>query len=178
MHRSLRAATRGELTNKQRQAWRERLPDVAQSTSERERRAEEDELELIQWKKVRCMADKVGNEFTGHITGVTAFGLFVELTEQFVEGLVHISSMADDYYRFVEGQYLLKGENAGKVYRLGDSVQVQLVRVDKNHRQLELGLMDVIQSVRSAPEGLGVRRGSGRRHGVRSLKKRTRKRRR
>jgi ribonuclease R len=178
VHRSLRAATRGELTNKQRQAWRERLPDVAQSTSERERRAEEAERELIQWKKVRFMADKVGNEFTGHITGVTAFGLFVELTEQFVEGLVHISSMADDYYRFVEGQYLLKGENAGKVYRLGDSVQVQLVRVDKNHRQLELGLMDVLQSVRSAPEGLGVRRGSGRRHGVRSLKKRTRKRRR
>ena len=178
VHRSLRAATRGELTNKQRQAWRERLPDVAQSTSERERRAEEAERELIQWKKVRFMADKVGNEFTGHITGVTAFGLFVELTEQFVEGLVHISSMADDYYRFVEGQYLLKGENAGKVYRLGDSVQVQLVRVDKNHRQLELGLMDVLQSVRSAPEGLGVRRDSGRRHGVRSLKKRTRKRRR
>ncbi len=178
VHRSLRAATRGELTNKQRQAWRERLPDVAQSTSERERRAEEAERELIQWKKVRFMADKVGNEFTGHITGVTAFGLFVELTEQFVEGLVHISSMADDYYRFVEGQYLLKGENAGKVYRLGDSVQVQLVRVDKNHRQLELGLMDVLQSVRSAPDGPGIRRDSGRRHGVRSLKKRTRKRRR
>ena len=80
---------------------------------------------------------------------MTAFGLFVELVEQFVEGLVHISSMADDYYRFVESQYLLRGENSGKSYRLGDLVHVQLVRVDRAHRQLELGLTEILEAVRS-----------------------------
>ena len=157
VHRSLRAGTRGELSKSQRRKWSELLPDAARCTSERERRAEEAERELIQWKKVRFMEDKVGDEFTGHITGVTAFGLFVELTEQFVEGLVHISSMADDYYRFVESQYLLKGENSGKVYRLGDLVGVQLVRVDMDHRQLELGLTDVLRSVRAVSDGRRVR---------------------
>ena len=155
------------------------LPDAARCTSERERRAEEAERELIQWKKVRFMEDKVGDEFTGHITGVTAFGLFVELAEQFVEGLVHISSMADDYYRFVETQYLLKGENSGKIYRLGDAVRVQLVRVDKEHRQLDLGLVEVLRSVRKSSDGRGVRsKQKSRKHRGRSESSRTRKRRR
>ena len=64
------------------------------------------------------MADKVGDEFDGYITGVTAFGLFIELIEHFVEGLVHVTTMADDYYRFVEGTHILRGENNGKVYRV------------------------------------------------------------
>ena len=146
VHRALRCREESKLTGRQRRKWTELLPEAARCTSERERRAEEAERELIQWKKVRFMEDKVGDEFTGHITGVTAFGLFVELTEQFVEGLVHISSMAVDYYRFVETQYLLKGENSGKVYRLGDVVRIQLVRVDKEHRQLDLGLVDVLRA--------------------------------
>ena len=74
--------------------WRERLQTLARHTSEKERRAEDAERELVQWKKVRFMANKVGDEFSGYVTGVTAFGLFVELVEQFVEGLVHISSIA------------------------------------------------------------------------------------
>ena len=74
-----------------------------------ERRADEAERELLQWKKVRFMADKVGDEYAGFITGVVPFGLFIELSEHYVEGLVHISSMADDYYRFLEQQHILKG---------------------------------------------------------------------
>ena len=93
---------------------------------------------------VRFMADKVGGEFTGYVVGVTAFGLFVELVEQFVEGLVHVSSMADDYYRYVERHHLWQGESTGKVYRLGDRVRVRLVRVDTAHRQLDLALTDVL----------------------------------
>ena len=95
-----------------------------------ERRADEAERELVQWKKVRFMADKVGDEFDGFITGVAAFGLFIELVEHFVEGLVHISSMADDYYRFLESTHTLRGENTHKTFRLGDRVRVQVVRVD------------------------------------------------
>ncbi len=89
------------------------LPEVARHSSEMERRADDAERELVQWKKVRFMADKVGDEFEGYITGVAAFGLFVQLVEHYVEGLVHVSSMADDYYRFLEKKPLTaRGEHA------------------------------------------------------------------
>jgi ribonuclease R len=94
------------------------------------------------------MADKVGDEYEGYVTGVAPFGLFIELIEHYVEGLVHISSMADDYYRFVEQQHILHGENTRKVYRLGDKVLVQVVRVDLERRQVDLGLVDILESVR------------------------------
>ena len=95
------------------------------------------------------MADKVGDEFEGYITGVTAFGLFIELIEHFVEGLVHVSTMADDYYRFVERAHILRGENNGKVYRLGDRVTVQVVKVDMERRQIDLGLVEILEAVRA-----------------------------
>jgi ribonuclease R len=118
-----------------------------------ERRADDAERELLQWKKVKFMADKVGDEFEGYVTGVAAFGLFVELVEHFVEGLVHVSSMADDYYRFVETGHMLRGENTDKVYRLGDKVQVQVVRVDLDARQIDLGLVDILERVRKGERG-------------------------
>ena len=76
------------------------------------------------------------------------FGLFVELVEHFVEGLVHVSSMGDDYYRFVEQQHTLQGENTKRIYRLGDNVQVQVVRVDMERRQVDLGLVEILEAVR------------------------------
>jgi len=115
-----------------------------------ERRADDAERELLQWKKVRFMADKVGDEYGGFVTGVAPFGLFIELVEHYVEGLVHISSMADDYYRFVEQQHVLYGENTKKTYRLGDKVGVQVVRVDLERRQIDLGLVDILETVRAA----------------------------
>ena len=124
------------------------------------------------------MANKVGDEFSGYVTGVTAFGLFVELVEQFVEGLVHISSMADDYYRFVAPQYLLQGENSGKRYRLGDLVHVQLVRVDPAHRQLELGITEILEAVRSKEGSDGsIRRGRSKKNSVRVPNRKRRRRR-
>ena len=118
----------------------EDLPEIARHTSERERRATDAERELVQWKKVRFMADKVGDEFQGYVTGVSAFGLYIELVEHFVEGMVHVSTMADDYYRFVERAHLLRGEKNGRIYRLGDRVDVQVIRVDLERRQIDLGL--------------------------------------
>ena len=102
VHRMLRESRQGPMTDARREELDEELPEVARHTSEMERRADDAERELLQWKKVRFMADKVGDEFEGYITGVAAFGLFIELIEHYVEGLVHVSSMADDYYRFVE----------------------------------------------------------------------------
>src|SRR5439155_5353145 len=98
----LRESRQGPITDARREELEEDLPEIARHTSERERRADDAERELLQWRKVRFMADKVGDEFEGYITGVAAFGLFVELADHFVEGLVHISSMADDYYRYLE----------------------------------------------------------------------------
>ncbi|MGH9308935.1 MAG: S1 RNA-binding domain-containing protein, partial [Vicinamibacterales bacterium] len=86
------------------------------------------------------------------------FGLFIELIEHFVEGLVHISTMADDYYRFVERAHILRGENTGKAYRLGDRVSVQVVKVDMERRQVDLGLVDILDAVRESERNRGPRR--------------------
>ena len=112
--------------------------------SEMERRASEAERELIEWKKVRFMAGKLGEVFAGYVTGVQAFGLFVELEEVYVQGLVHVSSMTDDYYRYDERAHLLKGENTGRTYRLGDRVRMQVGRVDLERRQIDFALVDVL----------------------------------
>src|SRR4030095_12633045 len=108
---------------------------------------------LLQWKKVKFMADKVGDEFEGYVTGVAAFGLFIELIEHYGGGLVHVATMADDYYRFVESAHLLRGENTQKVYRLGDKVKVQVVRVNMEQRQVDLGLTEILERVRDGERG-------------------------
>ena len=148
VHRMLRESRQADILEARREELEEELPEVARHTSEMERRADEAERELLQWKKVRFMADKVGDQYHGHITGVAPFGLFVALIEHYVEGLVHISSMADDYYRFVEQQHTLRGENTKRVYRLGDKVLVQVVRVDMDRRQVDLGLVEILEAVR------------------------------
>jgi ribonuclease R len=149
VHRTLREARRKAMTAERREELDEELPEIARHTSEMERRADDAERELIQWKKVRFMADKVGDEFDGYITGVAPFGLFVELIEHFVEGLVHVSTMADDYYRYLEATHTLRGENTEKTYRLGDRVRVQVLRVDMDRRQIELGLLQILDAVRA-----------------------------
>lgn len=158
VHRALREARSGKLSVGRRRDLSKELPGLALETSKLERRAEEAERELVQWKKVRFMADKVGDEFEGYVIGVTSFGLFVELVEHFVEGLVHISTMADDYYRFLEREHVLLGEATGKGYRLGDRVTTQVVRVDLERRQVDLGLADILESVRISERNRGARR--------------------
>ena len=153
VHRALRAARHHLLNDEAREEWSDEMPEVARHTSEMERRADDAERELLQWKKVKFMADKVGDEFEGYVTGVAAFGLFIELIEHFVEGLVHVSTMADDYYRFVESAHVLRGENTHKVYRLGDKVKVQVIRVNMEVRQIDLGLVDILERVREGERG-------------------------
>src|SRR6185503_12816978 len=159
VHRTLRESRQG--MNKDRvEELTEDLPEMGRHTSERERRAAEAERELVQWKKVRFMADKVGDEFEGYVTGVSAYGLYLELVEHFVEGMVHVSTMADDYYRFVEGAHVLRGEKHGRVYRLGDRLNVQVVRVDLERRQIDLGIVEILEAVRLSEANRGPRRSS------------------
>jgi len=160
VHRALRALRRGK--DPEREAWlREQLPEMGRHLSDMERRASDAERELIEWKKVRFMAGKLGEAFSGYVTGVQAFGLFVELEEIYVQGLVHVSSMSDDYYRFNEKAHLLKGENTKKTYRLGDRVEVQVVRVDLERRLIDLALASVLERARG-----GAGRGRPARHGM------------
>jgi ribonuclease R len=144
VHRALRALRQGRM-----EAFTTGLPadlsEMGEHLSDMERRATEAERELVEWKKVRFMSDKLGEVYQGYVTGVQAFGLFVELEEIYVQGLVHVSSMTDDYYRFDERAHVLKGENTRKVYRLGDEVEVQVVRVDLEQRKIDFALVDVLR---------------------------------
>jgi ribonuclease R len=158
VHRVLRELRHGAASAERREELDDALPEVARHTSAMERRAQEAERELLQWKKVRFMVDKVGDVFTGYITGVAPFGLFVELVEHFVEGLVHVSTLADDFYRFDEQTRVLFGERTKKIYRLGDAVRVQVIRVDLHRRQVELGVEEVLAAVRRDQRARGPQR--------------------
>jgi ribonuclease R len=170
VHRALRTLRRGRDPAREAQL-REQMPEMGRHLSEAERRATDAERELVEWKKVRFMSERVGETFSGYVTGVQAFGLFVELEEIYVQGLVHVSSMSDDYYRFDERAHLLKGENASRVYRLGDRVRVQVARVDLERRQIDLALIDVLERVRSG--GVGPKTAAGDRRRGRQSKAKT-----
>jgi ribonuclease R len=175
VHRALRALRHGVGADAGRP--REALAEMGRHLSEMERRASEAERELVEWKKVGFMADKLGDSFEGYVTGVQSFGLFVELEEIYVQGLVHVSSMTDDYYVYDERAHTLKGESTKRVYRLGDKVQVQVARVDLEGRQIDFALLDVLarsaatarrgggEARRPLSGGAGGRRSSGRSRG-------------
>lgn len=139
VHRRLRAHLRGEAGSSGDGARLEdRLPAIAERSSVTERRAEAAERELVQWKKVRFLAERVGERFQGFITGVQPFGLFVELADLFVDGLVPIRTLADDFYVYDPANHRLVGQRGKRIFRLADTVEVELVGVDLRHRGLDL----------------------------------------
>ncbi len=97
---------------------------------------------MIDWLKCEYMMDKVGEEYDAVISSVTSFGFFVELAEIFVEGLVHISALRNDYYQFDPIRHALLGERTGKSFRIGDSVRVKLTRVDLDKREMDFMLAE------------------------------------
>jgi len=119
-----------------------RHPLYATQSSERERRAEEAEREVLEWKKVIFMRDRVSERFTGVVTGVAPFGLFVELDEIFVQGLVPIATVGGDYWQFREREHRLRGESSHRELRLGDHVSVEVKSIDEDKRQIEFRLLE------------------------------------
>jgi len=107
-----------------------------------ERRADEATRDVISWLKCEYMQDKVGQVFQGHISSVTGFGIFVELDDIFVEGLVHVTSLNNDYYQFDATNHRLVGSRGGRIYRLGDTMTVQVVRVDLDERKIDFEPVD------------------------------------
>ena len=129
--------------------WGARLSEIAQHTSERERRSVEAERDTESLKKAQFMLDKIGEEFEGVISSVTNFGLFVEL-ENTIEGLVHVSYMNDDYYRFDDRQMMMIGEHTGKQFRLGDEVTVKVAAVKPEESAIDFELVGMKPSFHRA----------------------------
>ena len=156
VHRLVKETLRkGSPSVQRRLGWSRFLPEIAQSCSERERTAMEAEREAVDLKKTRFMDGKVGEEFFGFISGVTAFGFFVELEEIFVEGLVHITSIHDDYYVFLEKQHCLLGRRHRRRFRISDRVKIRIDRVDLERRKIDFTLAGEPpkQHPRGRPEG-------------------------
>jgi len=116
------------------------LEAIGDQSSERERAAADAERELMAWRKADFMADRVGDEFEGIITGVKEYGLYVELDEFFIEGLVHISTLVDDVYDYQERKHRLVGQRARREFRLGQRVRVAVNRVDRVRHLIDFSL--------------------------------------
>ena len=140
VHRAIRYALTGGKPNDYVYTPAE-MAAMAVHCSQRERRAEEAERDVDERFKTAWMSKHVGSEFDGVITGVTSFGLFVELEESRVSGLVHISQLANDYYHFDPTRKLLKGERTGEQFRLGDHVRVQVLRASLEDRKIDFRLV-------------------------------------
>jgi len=146
VHRLLRLALDRKANTLDKKGQRElerissTLSEVAEHTSTRERVAMEAERDIVELKKLQFMQEKIGQEFDGFIAGVTGFGCFVELSEVFVEGLVHLSTLSDDLYSFDEKNHALVGRRSGRTLRIGDPARVRVVAVNPQARRIEFVL--------------------------------------
>ncbi|WP_428087064.1 ribonuclease R [Candidatus Thioglobus sp.] len=123
------------LGNKDKQPSKKML-ELGTNLSVTERRADEASRDVEQWLKCEYMRDKVGDVFNGVISGVAGFGIFIELTEVFVEGMISVRDLKDDYYNFDDVHHQLKGERSGKMFRLGDTIKIQIASVNLDDRQM------------------------------------------
>jgi ribonuclease R len=119
----------------------ERLHEVADSSSQAERAADEAERELMEWKKLKFMEQRIGEDFDGLIVSVTKYGFFVELTDLFVEGLAPITTLEDDHYTFRENTRQIIGERTRKTFSIGDRVRVIVDRIDRMQRKIQFALL-------------------------------------
>lgn len=131
VHRAIK-----RVLNKKTRKPSKRMVELGAELSATERRANEATRDVEQWLKCEYMRDKVGETFNGVISGVAAFGIFIELTDIYTEGMISIRDMKDDYYNFDEIHHQLKGERGGKVFRLGDSIKIQVASVNLDDRQM------------------------------------------
>jgi ribonuclease R len=120
----------------------EELHDIAEESSQSERRADEAERELMEWKKVKFMQNRVGEDFDGLIISVTKFGFFVELTDLFIEGLVPLNTLTDDRYTFHENTREIIGQRSRKTYKLGQKIRVLVDRIDPVEKKIQFAVLE------------------------------------
>jgi ribonuclease R len=122
------------------------LSAIAKECSDNERRAAEAERELMEWKKVKFMQHRIGEDFDAMVMNATKYGLFVELTDLFIEGLVPLNSLLDDIYTYRENTRQIIGNHSGRRFSIGDRLRVILDRVDEVERRLQFSILDDLQS--------------------------------
>jgi ribonuclease R len=120
----------------------EELHEIAEESSQSERRADDAERELMEWKKVKFMQDRIGEDFDGLITSVTKFGFFVELTDLFVEGLVPLNTLTDDFYTYHENTRQIIGQHSRKTYSLGQRIRVLVDRIDPVEKKIQFAVLE------------------------------------
>jgi len=120
----------------------EELHEIAEESSQSERRADDAERELMEWKKAKFMQDRVGEDFDGLITSVTKFGFFVELTDLFVEGLVPLNTLTDDFYTYHENTRQIIGQRSRRTYSLGQRIRVLVDRIDPVERKIQFAVFE------------------------------------
>lgn len=141
VHRAIKAIVSGRAAALERQ-HSGRLSQQAEHCSMTERRADDATRDVIRWLKAEYMQDRIGEVYGGVITGVTNFGIFVELTDIFVEGLVHVTCLGNDYYHFDPIKLRLTGERTGHTFRLGDEVRVRVIQVSLDEAKIDFELED------------------------------------
>lgn len=139
-HRILKEQLSGSLQKRQRGKLAAELPEVAEQSSQRERKAMEAEREIIDLKRLQYMEKHLGEVYDACITGVTSFGFFVELPELVVEGLVHVSALGKDLFQLLEKQHTLLGKKSGIAFRIGDRVRVRVDAVNRSNKRIEFSL--------------------------------------
>lgn len=118
------------------------LSSFGEHCSLTERRADEATRDVINWLKCEFLSSRVGEQFDGIVSTVTGFGLFVQLDDMYIEGLIHITSLPKDYYQYEEDHHRLVGEKTGKIFRLGDNLKVKVIRVELNERKIDFELIE------------------------------------
>jgi ribonuclease R len=169
VHRLIRTyVVNGDVSKPTLAHWDAIMDEIADHTSERERRAVEAERDTESLKKAQYMADKIGEEFEGIVSSITNFGMFIELPNT-IEGLVHVTNMTDDYYRFDDRQMMMIGERAGKQFRIGDEVKVRVTSVKPEESAIDFEIVGMVKSFnrpsrKESPKVIQARRkeGSGR----------------
>ena len=149
VHRAIRHCLQG----KKAETFVYGVPDMillGEHCSANERRADDATRDVVSWLKCEYMMDKIGEEFPGIISAVTSFGFFVELADIYVEGLVHISNLGQDYFHFDPTSHQLKGERTGMNFRLGDSVKIKVARVDLDEKKMDFELVQKESSLKKA----------------------------
>lgn len=141
VHRIIKKYLKHKCSKKEKKALHDSLSEISEQSTQMEIQAMSIEREIISLRRAQFMMDKIGKTFNGIITGVAGFGFFVELEEVFVEGLVKISSIMDDYYLFIETEHKLIGQKRHRVFQIGDPVKVRVSNVDLSRRQIDLQVM-------------------------------------
>jgi ribonuclease R len=141
VHRGIKAVLLGEKLPAK------GLAEIGVHCSQTERRADDATRDVDAWLKTYFMQDRIGDEYNGTVSAVTSFGMFVAIDDIFIEGLVHVSELGQDYFHYDQAKHMMLGERTGKRYRLGDRVRIKVMRADIETSKIDFSLVEAIEEV-------------------------------